>query len=289
MRPYRLVWFGFVVLGSTIVLVFAASGWRVSTAAPAPSSGTYLGFDLNIYPGDDAMPILRKTFSFTSYWLGPPPGEKRSTWQGKRELLASQGFGFVVLFNGRDSRKLRNSMDARQRGFADAQAAARLARQEGFAKNTVIFLDIEEGGRLPAPYHDYLRAWSEELSQSGFKAGVYCSAMPSDEGGGVKITTAQDIQAHIGSRPMVFWIYNDACPPAPGCVFPETPPAPETGGFPGAVVWQYAQSPRRKEYTAKCAAAYAHDGNCYAPVDTGHKWFLDVNTSTTPNPSAPAK
>jgi hypothetical protein len=256
--------------------------------APAPAA-TYLGFDLNIYPGDDALPILRKTFSFASYWLGPPPGEKRSTWQGKRELLASQGFGFVVLFNGRDSRKLRNSMDARQRGFADAQAAAKLARQEGFAKGTVIFLDIEEGGRLPVPYHDYLRAWSEELSQSGFKAGVYCSAMPSDEGGGVKITTAQDIQAHIGARPMVFWIYNDACPPAPGCLFPQTPPAPETGGFPAAVVWQYAQSPRRKEYSAKCAATYAANGNCYAPGDSAHKWFLDVNTATSADPSAPAK
>jgi hypothetical protein len=292
MRPYRLVWFGFVILGSAVVLAFAASGRRVSTAAPAPApapTGTYLGFDLNIYPGDDAMPILSQTFSFTSYWLGPPPGEKRSTWQGKRELLASQGFGFVVLFNGRDSRKIKNSMDARQRGFADAQAAAKLARQEGFAKGTVIFLDIEEGGRLPAPYHDYLRAWSEELSQSGFKAGVYCSAMPSDEGGGVKITTAQDIQAHIGARSMVFWIYNDACPPAPGCAFPQLPPAPETGGFPAAVVWQYAQSPRRKEYSAKCATTYAANGNCYAPGDSAHKWFLDVNTATTPNPSAPAK
>src|SRR5215475_4136243 len=113
MRAYRLVWLGFVILGSAVVLAFAASGRRVSTAAPVPApapADTYLGFDLNIYPGDDAMPILRKTFSFTSYWLGPPPGEKHSTWQGKRELLASQGFGFVVLFNGRDSRKIKNSM-----------------------------------------------------------------------------------------------------------------------------------------------------------------------------------
>ena len=112
-----------------------------------------------------------KRFPFTSYWLGAPPGEKRSTWQGKRELLASQGFGFVVLFNGRDSRKLKNSMDARQRGFADAQAAAKLARQEGFAKGTVIFLDIEEGGRLPAPYHDYLRAWSERTQPVRLQGG----------------------------------------------------------------------------------------------------------------------
>lgn len=286
MRPYRLVWLGLVVLSSAIALVFAAPGRRATNPAPA---GFYLGFDCNIYPGDDALPVLRKTFSFTSYWLGVPPGEKRSTWQGKRELLASQGFGFVVLFNGRESRKLKSSMDARQRGFADAQAAARLARQEGFAKGTVIFLDIEEGGRLPAPYQDYLRAWSEELSQSGLKAGVYCSAMSADEGGGVKITTAQDIQAHLGSRPMVFWVYNDACPPSPGCAFPQSPPPPESGGFPGAVVWQYAQSPRRKEYTARCPANYAVNGNCYAPGDATHKWFLDANVATSPDPSAPAK
>ena len=108
MRAYRLVLICFLVCGSAIVLTFAASGRRASTAAPAPPpSATYLGFDLNIYPGDDALPILRKTFSFTSYWLGAPPGEKRSTWQGKRELLASQGFGFVVLHPGGEPHPLR--------------------------------------------------------------------------------------------------------------------------------------------------------------------------------------
>src|SRR5260370_7739659 len=107
MRPYRLVWFGFVILGSAVVLAFAASGRRVSTAAPAPApapTDTYLGFDLNIYPGDDAMPILRKTFSFTSYWLGPPLGEKRKTCQDKRELPAPQRLGFAVPFNHRSIR-----------------------------------------------------------------------------------------------------------------------------------------------------------------------------------------
>ncbi len=287
MRLFRLLCISLSILSSAIVLACANSDRRVASAEPSPTS--YLGFDANLYPGDDALPILRKTFSFTSYWLGTPPGEKRSTWQGKRELLASQRFGFVVLFNGRDSRKLKNSLDARQRGFSDAQAAAKLALQEGFAKGTVIFLDIEEGGRLPAPYHTYLRTWSEELAHSGLKAGVYCSAIPVDEGGGVKITTAQDIQAHLGSRPMAFWVYNDACPPSPGCAFPQAPPAPDVGGFPAAVVWQYAQSPRRKEYTAKCTANYAADGNCYAPGDSAHRWFLDVNSASSPDPSAPTK
>src|SRR5271165_4507696 len=136
-----------IILLPLPLLIFA-----VLLAFPSPSntnqarSATYLGFDLNDYPGDDALPVLRKTFSFTSYWLGPPPTEKRSPWHGKRALLQSQGFGFAVLFNGRESRTLRNSADARQKAARDAQSAAKLAEEEGFAKGTVIFLDIEEGG-----------------------------------------------------------------------------------------------------------------------------------------------
>src|SRR5271157_743412 len=92
-----------------LALVPSLSLQNVATPSPA----TYLGFDCNDYPGDDALPALRKTFSFTSFWLGPPPGGKRSSWHGKRSLLQSQGFGFAVLFNGRASRTLRNSHDAR--------------------------------------------------------------------------------------------------------------------------------------------------------------------------------
>ncbi len=275
------------LLGQIVLLCgFAVTPTLAPQTAKAPSSAAYLGFDLNEYPGDDALPALRKAFSFTGYWLGPPPGEKRSTWQGKRALLQSQGFGFVVLFNGRESRTVHNSTDARQKGALDAQTAMKFAVEEGFAKGTVIFLDIEEGGRLPAPYHEYLRAWSNTLAKAGYRAAVYCSALPVDEGDGVHITTAQDIQAHIYSPGLVYWVYNDACPPAPGCAFPADPPPPAQSGFSSAAIWQYAQSPRRKEFTARCAAGYAADGNCYVPGDAQHRWFLDANVATTPDPSA---
>jgi hypothetical protein len=201
-------------------ILFLCGLAAVPTLAPqnvkAPSPATYLGFDCDEYPGDDALPSLRKTFYFTSYWLSPPPGEKRSTWFGKRALLQSQGFGFAVLFNGRESRTLRNSADARQKATLDAQSAVKFAEEEGFAKGTVIFLDIEEGGRLPAPYYEYLQAWSNTLAKAGYRAGVYCSAIPVDEGQGVHITTAQDIQAHVTSPGLDYWVYNDACPPAFG-------------------------------------------------------------------------
>jgi len=265
-----------------LALVPSLSLQNASTPRPA----TFFGFDRNDYPGDDALPSLRKTFSFTGYWLSPPPGEKRSSWHGKRALLQSQGFGFVVLFNGRESRTLHNSANAHQKATLDAQSAVKSAGEEGFAKGTVIFLDIEEGGRLPSNYHEYVSAWAETLEIAGFRAGVYCSAMPVDDGGGAKITTAQDIQAHLTSPGLIYWVYNDACPPAPGCAFPANPPPPAQSGFSSAAIWQYAQSPRRKEFTVCCASSYAADGNCYAPGDTQHHWFLDANVATTPDPSS---
>ena len=252
----------------------------------AASNRSYLGFDRNTYPGDSSLPILRKTFAFTSYWLSPPPGEKQNTWKGKRELLLSHDFGFLVLYRGPDSGELKNETDAREKGNKDAHEAAADAKQEGFSSGTTIFLDIEEGGRLPDSYHAYLGVWSEELKRTNFVPGVYCSGISVNEEPGVSITTADDIRNHAPTREMLIWAYNDACPPSPGCTFPENPPAPSVSGISYAAVWQFAQSPRRRKLTARCPAKYASDGNCYAPGDTAHAWFLDVNSATSPNPSA---
>ena len=257
--------------------------------ANSNQSHTYLGFDRNIYPGDSSLPILRKSFAFTSYWLSPPPGEKTNTWKEKRNLLLSHGFGFLVLYRGRDSRELKSESEATAKGAKDGSAAAIAAKGEGFAAETIIFLDIEEGGRLPAAYHTYLRAWSEELKHAGFLAGVYCSGIPVKEEPGVTITTAEDIRNQAPLNKIVIWAYNDACPPSPGCAFPQNPPAPSASGIPYAAVWQFSQSPRRKEFTAHCPAKYAPGGNCYAPHDSTHKWFLDVNTAMSPDPSGGAK
>lgn len=255
----------------------------------AASNRSYLGFDRNTYPGDSSLPILRKSFAFTSYWLSPPPGEKRNTWKGKRELLLSHGFGFLILYRGPDSGELKNENGAKERGRKDAGEAAAAAKEEGFAAGTIIFLDIEEGGRLPDTYHAYLRAWLDELKRASFIAGAYCSGIPVKEEPGVSITTADDISSHAPPHEIVIWAYNDACPPSPGCAFPENPPAPSASGISYATVWQFAQSPRRRKLTARCSAKYAPDGNCYAPGDTARAWFLDVNSATSPNPSGGAQ
>lgn len=291
----RLPFFtGAVILFTAAVLLFFFAGIRDSlraAASPAPPARSYLGFDRNEYPGDAAMKLLRHDFAFTGYWLSPPPGDKtnKNSWTGKREFLRAQGFGFLALYRGRDSREFKNEAAAKEKGTLDARGAAASAKAEGFSSGTIIFLDIEEGGRLPASYHAYLRAFADELARSGFRPGAYCSGMPVKEEPGVSITTAEDIRASEAPREFVFWAYNDACPPSPGCAFPKEPPAPSASGIDAATVWQFAQSPRRKEFSAHCAAKYAPDGNCYAPSDAAHRWFLDVNSSTSADPSSANK
>jgi hypothetical protein len=277
------------LLISCLVIGAAAGLLGLPSRMPAqesPSTPSYLGFDLNTYPGDAALPILRKTFSFGGYWLNSPPGAKQNTWVGKRQLLLAQKFGFLLLYNGPQIAELKSPSQAEKRAIADAKRSAEAAKKEGFPSHAIIFLDIEEGGRLPENYHAYLRAWVDELARAGYRAGVYCSGMPVNEGKGVTIITADDIRKNIGKRDVAYFVYNDACPPSPGCVFPHNPPPASASGVPYAMIWQFAQSPRRKQFTAHCAATYNRDGNCYAPSDTAHAWFLDLNSATTSDPSS---
>jgi hypothetical protein len=202
-------------------------------------------------------------------------------------LLQSQGFGFVVLYNGRLTKNLKSNPDAKQKGTTDAENAVALARQEGFPAGTIIFLDIEEGGRLSPAYHEYIHAWIDGLARAHFRAGAYCSGIPLPDAPGQNITTAQDLHDHLDGRKLTLWIFNDVCPPSPGCVFPQNPPPVGQGGIAEAALWQFAQTPRQKQRTAQCAATYNADGNCYGPGDVNHKWFLDVDVATSANPSAP--
>ena len=244
----------------------------------------YLGFDRNEYPGDAVLPVLRKTFSFSGYWLTAPPRETHNTWTGKKRALDAQGFGFVLLARGREALTLQSG--AKDDGITDARQAARNAKQEGFGAGSIVFLDIEEGGRLPPQFHSYLQAWADELVQQGFRPGVYCSGMPANDGNGPKIVTAENIRSNEQGRDIVFWVFNDVCPPSPGCRTSVGLLRPAQSGVEYAVVWQFVRSPRPKE-TAFACGGYANDGNCYAAADAAHRWHLDLDVASSSNPSAP--
>jgi hypothetical protein len=260
-----------------ITLLGAAFGQSQS------AESTYLGFDRNTYPGDANLKALHQTFSYTGYWLNNPPGERTNSWAGHRSAVESAGFGFLVLFNGRLYGELRNVAYASRVGRSDAKAAVAAAQHEGFPAHTIIFLDEEQGGRMLPEQKAYIYAWVDGITAAGFRAGIYCSGIPAADDG--NIVTAEDIRQSAGERKIVYWVINDACPPAPGCTFSKRPPSPAQSGVPFAEVWQFAQSPQRKDVAAHCSS-YSRDGNCYPPgVPAAQSLHVDVNTATSPDPS----
>ncbi|HEY1659693.1 MAG TPA: hypothetical protein VGG14_15165 [Candidatus Sulfotelmatobacter sp.] len=243
----------------------------------------YLGFDRNEYPGDANLLALHQTFSYAGYWLNNPPGERINTWVGHRAAVESVGFGFLVLFNGRLYAELKSVANATSLGKSDAKQATISARREGFPAQTVLFLDQEQGGRMLPEQKAYIYAWVDGVTAARFSAGVYCSGIANKDDGNV--VTADDIRQNAGTRKIVYWAINDACPPAPGCAFPNSPPRPSESGVSFAEVWQFAQSPRRKDVAKHCSN-YSRDGNCYPPrVPAGSQLYVDVNTATSPDPS----
>jgi hypothetical protein len=247
---------------------------------------SYLGLDRNDYPGDTSMASLRKTFAFTGYWLNNPPGTNRNTWAGKRKPLQTMGYGFLLLFNGREYQQLKASGKAARVGSNDATTAIQAAKRDGFPRNSIIFLDQEQGGRMLPEQRAYIHAWIDGVARGGYRGGVYCSGIPFRESGAVSVVTANDIRDHADGREIHFFISNDQCGPSPGCVFPKPPPKPSESGVPFADAWQFAQSPRRAEMTAACRQTYAQDGNCYPPgTSPTSNLHIDVDTATSADPS----
>jgi hypothetical protein len=267
-----------IALCALLLLVSATPSSAVaaepSLQAAASSTPQYLGFDRNDYPGDAALATLRKHFRFTGYWITNPPGETQNTWVGKRSLLQAQGFGFLVLANGRLDAEILSRQRSRHitpaaLGSQDATAAIASATREHFPAGTILFLDQEEGGRLLPEQAAYLLSWTETVAASSYRPGAYLSGQPVDEGHGHTITTALDIQQRIAAsqnqshplHPIAYFVYQDACPPANGCTL--HPPSVAASGTPNTDIWQYAQSPRRPSVTRACAKTFAADGNCY--------------------------
>jgi hypothetical protein len=262
--------------------VCIVSALLLSVSIVAGAQRTWAGFDENGYPGDENLAALHKTFAYTGYWLNHPPGMNMNPWAGKRSLIRAAGFGFLILFNGRLDAQLKGQ-DAAALGREDAAAANAAAKREGFPPRAVLFLDQEEGGSLLPEQADYLGAWIAAVNRSAFTAGVYCSGIPVPSGA-QRISTAQDVSHRFPTAKL--WVWNDQCPPSPGCAIPTPPLDPAKSGFPQTLVWQYAQSPRRPDDTVACARTYAADGHCYPPgLPQSGQTFLDLNVSRSPDPS----
>jgi hypothetical protein len=267
---------------AAILFVTGTCGWLRATDRELSGQKTYLGFDRNEYPGDSVLAALHQRFSFAGYWLNTPPGAKANSWSGKRDAVKKAGLGFLVLFNGRLDTEIRRAASAEKLGQSDAQAAVAAASREGFPHGSVIFLDQEEGGRMLPEQKAYIYAWVDGVNGAGFRAGVYCSGLAAPAGN-VSVVAADDIRENSVGRKIELWVSNDSCPPSPGCSYSHCPRPSATGtGY--ATVWQYAQSPRRRDFARGCSN-YAADGNCYPPNLLREKIFVDLDSANSPDPS----
>ena len=274
-------------------LTLVSSG-ALAEQAPEASPVAYAGFDSNLYPGDAALPELRKHFAFVGYWLTNPPGTNQNTWVGKRAVLLHQGFGFVIVANGRlDAQIRRAGKQGKTPASLAREDAARIvaaAKREDFPPGAILFLDQEEGGRLYPEQAAYLLAWTEAVAASAYRPGVYASGKPVPDGNGpdgkpVTITTIQDIRQQVAAKHLhevAIWVIQDTCPPAPGCVI-QPPPAPDLSGTLDAVAWQYAQSPWERDLIQACVKTYAPSGNCELPGPAHVR--VDLSSSNSPDPS----
>jgi hypothetical protein len=278
-------------ISALLLLAVTVCAQQNNPAARPQTSATVkepIGFDSNDYPGDHLLPALRSHFAFAGYWLTSPPGERQNSWQGKRDAIVRNGFGFLVLANGKTDAEIARAKRAGTApaalGAKDAAVAIASAQREHFPAHTIIFLDQEEGGRLNVNQSSYLLAWTEAVAHSSYLPGVYASGQPVDDAPGKTITTIQDIREQVAAKRLheiAFWVYQDACPPANGC---SLEPAPlSSSGTANVVAWQYAQSPRRKEITAACSKTYSADGNCYAPGVP--QFTLDLSVASSSDPS----
>lgn len=175
------------------------TGQEAGTArASRDAVAMHAGFDRLTYPGDDVMTALwnNTNMAWCGFYLAPAPSQGTG-WMGKAAFLRGLGWGLAPVYVGQQWTGGPGShiLTAAQ-GTTDAADAIRLAETAGIGTNSVIYLDIEIGGRLPASFMAYVQAWIDGVRGSDYRPGVYCSCLD----------TPAQIQA---SNPDVyFWVFN---------------------------------------------------------------------------------
>ncbi|MGH3712750.1 MAG: glycoside hydrolase domain-containing protein [Micromonosporaceae bacterium] len=195
----------------------------------------HLGFDRSRYPGDAVMRSIRRAtpLAFVGIYLAPAPSHPDTGWMNKVPLLREIGWGFLPVYVGQQSRTGPGShVLTREQALRDAVDAGRLAEKAELDPCSVLYLDIEQGGRLTLDHLSYVGTWVGGIAhETAYRPGVYCSYRD----------TADHVAAETGDVPT--WVFHVRdTGPALVDLATEEPPDPAESGFPGAVAWQYRMS-----------------------------------------------
>lgn len=186
-------------------------------------------------------------YEWVGYYL-PAPCFAGAPWTGTRAALQAQGWGLAVLYVGLQPRRpsarvsdslatdstraaaatrcSTNALSATQ-GTADGDDAANVARDDGFAAGTAIFLDVERADPWPPELGAYVRGWAAQVLARGFTAGVYAHRLNAD----TLMATLRAAYAAAGdTRQPPLWISSSQ-----GFGLARQP---DESGFPAATIWQ---------------------------------------------------
>lgn len=138
---------------------------------------SFPGFDTGSYPGDHVMEKwFGNPYVFTGYYLEAPCHNKSrfNPWSGHMDKLKQIGWGFVVVYVGRQAEKCGSKVLTRVQGLTDAADAISKAKTDGVADGATIFLDVEIMDKLSAKMVTYMRGWlAGILIDKTYKAGLY--------------------------------------------------------------------------------------------------------------------
>lgn len=236
---------------ASVAQVAAAVTGQDAPLADEAKAGKSLGFDTHTFPGEKTMRAWKDASGAPYSWVGyylPSPCHKDASWSGKRELLTTMGWGLAVVYVGQQAwgRKPKALSAARtaslvkagttcnadllgaSRGVADGADAISVAQREGFARQSVIYLDIERMENMPEAMRSYYRSWAKTLLVDGrYRPGVYVHAFNAQA---VHDDLKQEFAAaNVNEEPRI-WV-------ASGRGFDEGK-APQDVGFAFAGVWQ---------------------------------------------------
>jgi len=187
-----------VEVSAKVAQVAAAVTGQEAPLADEAEAGTYLGFDTHSYPGDAKMRAWRNApnapYDWVGYYLPGAPCHKSKSWQGKRDTLTKMGWGLAVVYVGqqtwnRTPRRVTPAQLANlkrrgtacnadllsaDRGAQEALDAISKTQAEGFARGSVVFLDIERTETMPAQMRDYYKGWVATMLTDGtYRPGIY--------------------------------------------------------------------------------------------------------------------
>jgi hypothetical protein len=138
----------------------------------------HAGFDRSDYPGDTTMAWLKANTNLVwcGYYFGPAPSHSGTSWMGKRANLVAAGWGIAPLYVGEQVIPPGSQDPSATKGTTDGREAVTFMANEGFAPESCVFLDLEDGS-LPQRLSDYTASWIKAVADGGFQPGVYCSML----------------------------------------------------------------------------------------------------------------